>query len=254
MHAASAIRRGLWSAPFTPKRLSGLVLWLDAGTLSGADGDAVATWSDLSGLSNHVTQATGAKQPVVKHAILNGRKVVRFDGTDDILHKADAASLDISTGFTWFFVGKRVGTGNDMFFIKQGDNATAEAVYGSGVVDADSKNLNSFRVDAEAWADVVTGTNAMVDDTFAIVAGAYDGANAYLFKDGAANGSAAKTGSITNSTGNFSVGGYDAAFSGSEYLNGDIAELILYNRALSATDRRRVEGYLGKKYGIAVTA
>jgi hypothetical protein len=38
-------------------------------------------------------------------------------------------------------------------------------------------------------------------------------------------------------------------FSG--YLNGDIAEIIIYNSALSDTDRGLVESYLLAKWGIS---
>lgn len=37
-------------------------------------------------------------------------------------------------------------------------------------------------------------------------------------------------------------------------LNGDIAEVIVYNRALSQAERQRIEAYLSSKYSISVTA
>ena len=38
----------------------------------------------------------------------------------------------------------------------------------------------------------------------------------------------------------------------SNYLAGDIAELIVYSDAKSAADRGRLEQYLGNKYGITI--
>jgi hypothetical protein len=37
-----------------------------------------------------------------------------------------------------------------------------------------------------------------------------------------------------------------------EYLQADIAEVLHWNRALSASERSRVERYLGRKWGVTV--
>jgi hypothetical protein len=37
---------------------------------------------------------------------------------------------------------------------------------------------------------------------------------------------------------------------GNQWLNGGVGEVIVYNTALSITDRRQVEGYLGRKWGL----
>lgn len=75
------------TAPFSPDQVAGLALWLkaDAGTSTTVDGAAVSQWDDQSGNARHVTQATGANQPVYKTAIVNGKPVVRFDGANDFL-------------------------------------------------------------------------------------------------------------------------------------------------------------------------
>ena len=51
-------------------------------------------------------------------------------------------------------------------------------------------------------------------------------------------------------TAEFKIGGSKAGLSS---VNGQIAEIVLYNKALSATDRKKVECYLGSKYNITVT-
>jgi hypothetical protein len=58
----------------------------DARYISGlSDGAAVSSWSDLSGNGFTATQATTARQPVYKAAVLGGSASVRFDGAGDNL-------------------------------------------------------------------------------------------------------------------------------------------------------------------------
>ena len=85
-HGHSALISG---AAWTPLDIAGCGLWLDASQITGmSDGDAVSTWSDLSGNGNHLTQSDVNKKPVYKTNIKNGRAVVRWDGVDTLLNLA----------------------------------------------------------------------------------------------------------------------------------------------------------------------
>lgn len=80
-----------------PREIQGCQLALDAsipsslydatsgGNLVAADG-AIARWEDQSGNARHVTQGTGANQPLRKVATVNGQDTARFDGTNDSLN------------------------------------------------------------------------------------------------------------------------------------------------------------------------
>jgi hypothetical protein len=65
----------------------------------------------------------------------------------------------------------------------------------------------------------------------------------------ASNTSWQTTGSTSNTDSTqINVGGN--AIAGTVYFNGDIAEVIAYNRALTTTEREDVEKYLNAKYAI----
>ncbi|HYO48056.1 MAG TPA: S8 family serine peptidase [Gemmatimonadota bacterium] len=67
-----------------PASLPGLVLWLQADALTGlADGAPVTTWPDRSGAGNHAAQAVASKQPTYRNGVVNGLPAVSFDATDD---------------------------------------------------------------------------------------------------------------------------------------------------------------------------
>jgi hypothetical protein len=73
--------------PSTGVPTANLALWLDASALVGNDGDAIAAWPDGSGAGHDASQAVASARPALKKgtAGLNGRNVVRFDGSTDFL-------------------------------------------------------------------------------------------------------------------------------------------------------------------------
>ncbi len=87
------------------------MLWLkaDAGTNTTSNGTAVSNWTDQSGNSNTVSQATNNKQPIYTTNVINGNPAILFDnnnGTNDKLVGADASSLDNTTGYTFFTISR----------------------------------------------------------------------------------------------------------------------------------------------------
>ena len=47
--------------------------------------------------------------------------------------------------------------------------------------------------------------------------------------------------------------GYIGRDDSTSFYNGEIAEIIIYNRALKVDERNDIQNYLSKKYGIKVT-
>jgi hypothetical protein len=93
---------------FSPDDISGLVLWLDADAIEGLnDGDPVTTWEDQSGNNNDATQSSASAKPTYQTNELNGKPIVRWDGTDDYMTLGDVAALDFGTNnFSVFIVVK----------------------------------------------------------------------------------------------------------------------------------------------------
>lgn len=61
------------------------VVWLNADKLSLSDNDAVSSWTDFSGNANHAAQGSGTLQPIFKTNQVNGFPAIEFDGSDDYL-------------------------------------------------------------------------------------------------------------------------------------------------------------------------
>lgn len=225
MTSMMTARRGVMAKPttFTPGSVAGLYAWYDATQITGlADGDPVATWTDVAGGRN-ATQGTSAARPTYKTAIQNGRPVVRFDGVDDFVN---ASAVSVSQPDTIFIVAKQTSTGS-----------TKNAYDG-----------NTTRQTLECGTSYVINAGANVstagaDTAWHVHTAIYNGASSSHRLDGAL-GSSGNAG--TNALASLNIGTY-RNFAG--FWPGDIAELIIYTGALGSTDRAAVEAYLKAKWG-----
>lgn len=71
--------RTIWE----PNDLSGCLLWLDAGKITGkANLDTISQWNDYSGNSNHCTQSTEGNKPLYSATGIDGRPEVALTYKD----------------------------------------------------------------------------------------------------------------------------------------------------------------------------
>lgn len=221
------------AAPFLPTQIGDLSLWLAADYISGlADAASVSQWNDLSGNGNHVSQGTGANQPAYKVAIVNGKPVVRFNGTSHYL----SGSLTTTQPATVFVVGSQTATTTHARFIDS--------------IGAGRQILNLAVTTGRANIYAGISLDGAVDRSgaFHILNGIFNGASSYFYIDG----TTADIGPADAGAGAGAVTllvGFD---NGTAYLTGDVAEIIYYARLLSAGEKSQVDAYLGSKYGITV--
>ncbi len=85
-----------------------------------------------------------------------------------------------------------------------------------------------------------------------LLTGKYDGTTMSLYNQGTLNNSASKTGNIDygDSSAKDLCIGMRSRYSPGEYSQEDIAELIIYNRALTSAEQLQAEVYLADKYGL----
>jgi hypothetical protein len=283
LREAEALRRaGTWPTLAPGGVGSGLQLWLDAsdastlydattgGSLVAADG-GVARWEDKSGNARHATQSTQANRPVRKTSQQNGLDTILFDGSNDSLSISGSnSSLKFlhSTQNTVFIVVRCGTSANPNYRGAIFDSTDDLSTSGPGVTlhyddrASQSRNdlLNFDLWNAIAAPDPYVGleasNNRLTANTYLALSLEIDpttgtAANRIRHR---VNGSAAVGGntftgtlSTANSKGSFTMG---AAGNGTSPFSGNLAELIIYNAALSGTDRERVEDYLIDKWGI----
>lgn len=229
------------SAPFSPSSLSGLQAWYDAGQISGVttDGAAVASWTDLSGNGRHATQATAGMQPVLKTGAngIGGAPVVRFDGTDDWLK---TASFALAQPLTAVLIYKpRAHPSSTRQVLAEGAGFDRIFAHTSGGNPS------------MTFGTALGGTQFLTLGTPRIVRCIANGASSSMvFDNGKGTTSAAGNVGAGAIAGGLQIGGEN----GSGFAPScDVAEVILYNRVLTAPELANLEGYLSEKYGIAIT-
>jgi hypothetical protein len=229
---------------FSPADISGLSLWLkaDAGvTLSGSN---VTTWADQSGNGNNASSSGGTRPTFVSNT-LNSKPVLRFDGAGQQM--ALTASIG-GTAYSIFIVCKNNDNTNGSMFLWSTD-----ANYGKyiGSVTAASYNAsarNKFILSENdagngEGASVIAWSSAEVFNSY-FVGTATENGGGKAYSNG--SGGTDSLGTFVESNTFDLIGGYDFGYE----LDGDVAEIISYNRAVTTPERQQVEAYLNSKYGI----
>lgn len=249
--------------PVSPLDSANLKLWLKADAGITKDGaNKVATWADQSGGGNNATQATAGNKPLWVDSQINGYPVLRFDGTDDYLGLANLTILKATRGGSVFVVEKRNGLGGG---VGSQDNTLFDASTASAsnprmeVVIDDVTNvykINARRSDGTATASLSGGASGTAAFNLVSATVNYFDASAALYVDGTlVNSSAAflTTGTISNANSvAIRVGAQATAGGPFGGLNADVAEMLVFNRAMIGTDRQAVECYLARKYNLTL--
>jgi hypothetical protein len=244
--------RRLFGAPEVPKTVSGLRLWLAARKEIGyADTNGVATPINWSGLGNILTQATGSKQPTYRTAVLDGQPVFRFTLASAQLWAASAGDIVAATngasGLTLFVVAKVAAfAGVSQEFLNFDTNTVNTARFKFGYRAGGA--VDWFAVGRRLDADTQTNADSTIatDTNWHLHTCTPDWANAEVkfyreqTLDSTIGWTSAGTVSATNSA-NVSVG---AKVNNTEFLDGDIAEMLVYDRVLAAGERQAVWDYL----------
>lgn len=223
-----------------PTDVTNCELWLAADNIVGLnDGDAVTTWSDASGNARDATQATAAKKPIYKTAIVNGEPIVRFDGSDDVL-----ALPNFLTGFT----------AGEMFVVVKIDVDPPAASGQTGCWNFGSGARSHYPfTDGTIYDHFGTDTRkTTVDPTPALTSfRLYNAISASGEWTSNLNGTQLFT-TATNTVGwsTAPLVGQSSEGGGDFYLDGDIAELALYSRKVTTTERDDLESYFSTKYSL----
>ena len=248
---------------FEPIEITGLQVWLDNETL-GADGSAIGTWSDSSGNANDFTQADATLQPVV--FVDGSRKTMRVNNNSFL---AGLSALDIlknTTGGTIYTVYKPDDNSNPVVSISDGLNSYNIP----RLTQNNSGGYFGAMKPLDAGASQFANSSRSVDTANYIihgVSGDFTNKNIYQYLNGTLDGSdlvgGGSNSSNTNSAGVFigatlqvphgalvpSTSIYPRA---PIYASIKYAEVLIFNRVLSALEKYNVENYLSIKHGIAL--
>lgn len=236
--SGTAAAGGGWS----PSSLSPTAWW-DADAISGADGSSVNTWNDSSGNNWFISRSSGTA-PVLRHNSLNSLKTLEFGGP------TSAAVMTVQNTSAYVLAGATSASYFAVFILDAdppgGTTSTGHimgANWGAGTPHlpfTDGTIYDGFATSARKTvgnpASSMTSARILnVDSASANFTTRMDGTQ--IFNTG--------TNTVSLPTATRQVAGGSG-----NYLDGKIAEILVFNSVLAQADREKVEGYLAHKWGL----
>jgi len=221
-------------------------LWLKADSLNLSDNDPISTWDDLSGNNNDAVQSNVSYKPIFKANQVSGKPAVQFDGANDSL-AGGALGVSGSGASSLFLVGKSLASyGDGARFLSFGSIAGTEGTirifmyrnspfqsfvfYPGGYLQFNEAGLSSSN-----FGILFVSNNS--GDRYRDSIFRYNGQIGSIYTCDSCNAVPNLTDEI------YTIGGTPSA-------NSQMAEIIVYNRALSDNERESVEKYLDGKYSL----
>ena len=237
---------------FRPTDISGCEFWVDANSGVTQVADRVSAWADRSGNGNNATQATAGNQPLyvsdgMAPVDCKGRPTIRFT-TDDYL-----SANSLSTLFTgsdkplsiFAVVAKSANDANHTIFCVTNPPSL------NSFYSLETTNIPRWKCRRKDDAALQkTGAVGLPDTNPNIISNTFAGTLASLYVNGTATLVDGDLDVGTMTVDQATIGVLSTSYT--NYLEGDLSELIIYDTALSTADRQDVEEYLSNKYGVIV--
>ncbi len=219
-------------------------LWLDANDANTVKKDAnglVTEWRDKSKNERHALQATETNRPSAVSREFNGLTVIDFDGTDNYLSTQDTVLNPGSSDFSVFIVANFDSSGNSENLLSQQDGTGTGRAY---LRDSGSNVIES------GVGGVSTTAQAIVTSKYQIYSLTHDNsANEILIYTNNSSESASSI-AAEQATGVLNIG---AAKSATNFLDGTIGEIIIFDKVLNSQERKEIYNYLTTKWNLELT-
>ncbi len=234
----------------SPSAVSGLAAWYAAdGNMDtrtdGSGNTRVTAWSDLSGNERHAAQGSNNDQPVLIENEINGRPVVRFNGSNQFL---EAPIDDYRDGMTLFLVARvrdnggsfdsylgtnGAGLGNVLYHVGSGGGR------GLGITQP-NVNLGNNNTASDQWELIRIDADSTYTHTMTRVM--------------SGQSVSVQLGNTGGTVNNLTLGASKHSGEGiTDHLPVDIAEVLVYDRQLTAGEVAGVQDFLSMKYGFSGT-
>ncbi|MCW3126480.1 MAG: hypothetical protein JWO03_2138 [Bacteroidetes bacterium] len=225
---------------------SNTALWLYGDSVI-ATGTTVTGWYDASQLNNDVTGINGTA-PTLVAAGLNAHPAVNFIGTGGL--RGTFLSPITSTNVSAFVVSKANSTSPL--------SAGIFSIAATGAID--SNNTTSANLFARGSGAIYSQRNSTVEggytsanalDNYHMSSSIFAATKDSFFVEGRAQTLGTYAAAAFGSS-RYTVGERIGAATFGSYLNGQVAEIALFNRQVTNAERSQIESYLAIKYGFTL--
>jgi gliding motility-associated-like protein len=218
-------------------------IWLraDHDVLNNSDtpasnGQSVKTWMDQSGKDNHIAQVVAGNQPSYITSALNGYPVIQYDGTNDFM----TTELGNLSAPVTILTVDRFDASKESYILTLGDLNTTN----TASVSRETDDRYFCFTGTKRYGPALNNNQVYILHASHRISSPYH--NLYLNETAA---TVSDYGSSLITDGSLLLGTSQTIGS---FLDGDIAEVIIYNKILNQAQKIIVENYLAAKYGISL--
>ena len=229
---------------------NGLLLWLDAAdddSFIYSSGTLVSQWRDKSGNNFHANQSLSSAQPS-RSTFNNSRKSVNFvsSGVDYLLVSANS-NLALP-GDASIFIVYKPATQTTAYAVLI-DNYHGQGGAKGFVIQRVATNSQFYYANANGSSFVGTSDSpwTYTNNVIQLLSLNKSSSTGTPYISGTAQTSRTVYANTAQYTTGLVIG--TMGLGGREY-NGDMCEILIFNRALSSTEMKQVHTYLGQKWGI----
>ena len=229
---------------FDPRSIIGCKLWLDATDTSSLTGSSpVTTWKDKSIYANNTTSYGGS--PSTSASAINGKQAIYFNGSSYFTGAISGAN---TTTITVFIIGSLISPFTSFSGLLCFGNSSQLDYDNVGSLCITMYNAESALYASRNSSSQKTPISAGVPFMYVLQ---YDGTYINTWLNGTQQTdpsiNIASSGTFTYT--NFSIANR-AGTTGNYPWSGYFGEIVVYQSALTTSQRQAVEGYLAYKWGL----
>ena len=208
-------------------------------------------WLDTSPTGAHATAGAGTS-PILVSGAINGQPALRFDGVDDFF-ALPAGFEDFTSGVTLYVVARPTVLTTGYKMVALGNGAGLENVYiGHNGDSGDYQYVTTSSGGDFGWfptsGGAVAGVAALVE-----VSQPGGTPDSLVTAEVTNNGTVIGSGSVyVPPVATRSVNYLGASYWVEGSFTGDMAEVLIYDRELTAQERADLTTYFGQKYGLGL--
>lgn len=229
------------SSPLAPAG-NGLIMWLRADMGVTTSGSNVTKWSDESGAGNNASQSVTGNQPTLVTNAINGLPAVNFTSSSSQFLQVPPGLADFTSGTSIFAVLSPATFPVGARILDFGNGAASDNL----LVEEPSSNAAALYTYNTSSPTSATASNALTANQFQLLEAIDGSATARIFTNSVQQGQSTTMNNLNNISRSKNFIGQASA--GGSYFNGKIAELLVYNRAVTPTEQAQIEGYLTNRY------
>ncbi|KAB1070189.1 T9SS type A sorting domain-containing protein [Tamlana haliotis] len=241
-----------------------LMLWLraDAGVESASgvdatDGDNVSSWLDQSGDDNHAKSFTAPSYETSQH---NGYPAVHFtSASSEYMRFTSNTNFPLGdTDRTYIFVGEGSTSSGNQNLLFHGSNDASGTGYGKRIGITNNDEEISVGVNGQRYGSITSSSALRVGAVVLPSAPLTPRSNDFTFyNNGGLLSSGERSGDGTTpniNTDNTHEARLGARFNSTSYYQGDMCEIIVFDREINEAEFIIINNYVSAKYGTTLAA